>query len=141
MATTLGTAFSATDELAKAPGTVVDAAMRRHRNVFNFADSGVGGTTNPLTAAKLREGVALESVKLTGSVDVSLINVSVGIATSTAKYCAATAGPNATQKDIPVKSTALDDDALTAPETIILTPSGNWPATGVLISDIFVSKR
>lgn len=141
MAGTYGSAFSSTDELNRAPGTVVDAAVRRHRNVFNFADSGVGGAAAALIAAKLREGVAVQAVELHGSVDVSAINVSVGITGNTAKYVAATAGPNATTKRCVVKSTALDDDALAAPETVILTPSGNWPAAGILIVDVFVSKR
>ncbi len=141
MAGTSGSAFSATDELAKAPGTTVDAANRLHRNVFDFAESGVGGTTNPLIAAKLREGVFLHRARLSSSVNCSAINVSIGITGSTAKYSAAAAGPNATTTTPVIVSTALDDNALTAPETVILTPSGNWPATGILVSLIEVSKR
>lgn len=136
-----GTAFSGTDELNRAPGTVVDAGLRRHRNVFNFADSGVGGAAAALIAARAREGCALQSIELHASVDVSAINISVGISGSTAKYVAATAGPNTTTKRCVVKSTALDDDALGAPEELLLTPSGNWPATGILIVDAFYSKR
>jgi hypothetical protein len=135
-----GSAFDAADATL-APGTVVDAGLRRHRNVFNFADAGVGGAIATLIAAKAREGNALQSIELHASVDVSAINISAGITGSTAKYVAATAGPNATTKRLVVKSTALDDDALSAPETLILTPSGNWPATGILIVDAFYSKR
>lgn len=141
MAGVYGSAYSSTDELHRAPGTVVDAGLRRFRNVFNFADSGVGGTTTPLVAARLREGCALESVKLGSSVNVSGINISVGIAGTAAKYSAAAAGPNATRGERVIVSTALDDDALAAPEEVILTPSGNWPASGILVSDVFASKR
>lgn len=136
-----GKALSASDDLHRAPGTTVDAAVRRHRNVFDFAEAGVGGTTTPLVAARLREGVALESIKIGSSVNVSAVNISVGTAANPTKYSAAAAGPNATRSERVVPTTALDDDALAAPEEVILTPSAAWPSTGILVSDVFVSKR
>lgn len=141
MSGTYGSAFSSTDPLAKAPGATVDAGDRLHRNVFNFADAGVGGTTNPILLARVREGQFVHSARLSSDVNVSGINVTIGPLSSAAKYVAAAAGPNATTVSYAVKSSALDDDPLAAPEDIYATPSGNWPAAGTLVSLLVASKR
>lgn len=141
MAGVYGSNWSATDPLTNAPGSTHDAPLRTYRNVFNFADSGVGGTTNPLRIARLREGSHLEAVHIQSDQNLSGVNISGGITGDTAKYVAAAAGPNATFQRMLVKLAALDDDAIGAMEEIILTPSGNWPASGTLVTWVHASHR
>jgi hypothetical protein len=136
-----GSAYSATDATALAAGSLVDAGLRRHRNVFNFADAGVGGTATPLRLARPSAGTALAMVFLQSDVNASGINLSIGTAGEAAKYSAAAAGPNATRTQPIIKIGALDDPALASAEEILLTPSGNWPSTGTLVTEVYVSKR
>jgi hypothetical protein len=138
---TYGSAYSSTDDLYKAPGATVDAGLRRIRNVFDLANAAITAQTVALLVARLREGMAVQSIEAHTDANISAINLSFGPASSNAKYVAATAGPNATTKRFVVKFSALDDDPLTAPEDVLVTPSGNWPAAGTLIVDTFVSKR
>lgn len=137
--TKYGSAFSNADDLKRAPGTTVDAAIRRHRNVFDLAVD--GGTSEALKIAHLREGVVIEGIKMHTGANLSAINFSAGNATAAAKYAAAQAGPNAVTKELQLTVTSLDDDPLTAPEEVLLTPSGNLPGAGTLVVDVFVSKR
>ncbi len=142
MAGVSGSAYSTTDELAKAPGSSVDAGVRGFRNTFNFADAGVGGTTNPILLARVPRGATVDAIRLSSSVDASGINVIVGKTGSTNKYVTTTAGPAAgVTKRFDIVVARLADDPLTDMEEIIMTPSGNWPATGTLVSLVNVLKR
>jgi hypothetical protein len=134
-----GSAFSNADDLKRAPGTTVDAGIRRHRNVFDLSVD--GGTSEALKIGHLREGTVISSIKMHTGANLSAINFSAGNASATAKYAAAQAGPNAVTKELQLTITALDDDPLTAPEEVLLTPSGNLPSAGTLVVDLFVSKR
>lgn len=117
------------------------AGRRSHQVMVDLAADGAGGTTNPL-AVYIREGNKVCGAEISASVSLAAVNVSVGIAGTTAKYSAAAAGPAANvnqRKDILVS--ALDDAALSAPETVLFTPSANWPATGIVIVDVITTKR
>ncbi|WP_225205086.1 hypothetical protein [Novosphingobium huizhouense] len=142
MAGTDGSAYNSADALAKTPGTSVDAGVRRFRNVFNLADAGVGGTTNPLIMAIVPTGSVPMGARATCSVSLAGINLQVGIAGNVAKYATAQAGAAAdTIKRFDIKATALAADPLTGAETVILTPSAAWPAAGTLVTDFEISKR
>lgn len=137
-----GSAYNSSDPLSKASGITVNAKARLYRNVFNFADAGVGGTTNPLVCARIPRDCVVVGFRYASDQNLSGSNQSAGIAGATGKYMAAGTGPaaNATRRsDIPVA--ALDDDPLTAEETIILTPAAAWPATGKLVTFVEVIKR
>lgn len=137
-----GSAYNSTDPLSKASGITVNAKVRTYRNVFNFADAGVGGTTAALTMAKLPRGCLVVGTRYASTENLSGSNQSIGIAGATAKYAAAAAGPaaGATRRaDVPVA--ALDDDPLTTEENVIITPAANWPATGTLVTFVDVVKR
>lgn len=136
-----GTNYSASDVLKRTPGARVDAGERSFENWVNLATEG-GGTTNPFIVATAREGCKLVGIEVTGSVSLAGVNISAGIAGSTAKYAASVAGPAAdVQLRMNIKASALDDDELAAPETLILTPSANWPATGTLYARAIYTKR
>lgn len=135
-----GTAYSATDPLKRAPGTSVNAGVRRYRNVVNLAVEG-GGTANPILAAKLKEGVSVCAVKIHSDANLSGINFTVGSRTDAAKYAAAQAGPNVTSKELVMKVAALAADALGAAEDVLFTPSGALPANGMIVVEVFASKR
>lgn len=137
-----GSAYNSSDPLSKASGITVNAKVRAYRNVFNFADSGVGGTTNPLVCARIPRDCVVIGFRYASDQNLSGSNQSAGIAGATAKYMAAGAGPaaGATRRaDIPVA--ALDDAPLASEETVILTPAANWPASGTLVTILDVIKR
>jgi hypothetical protein len=134
-----GKAFS-TNPLFRSPGTVVDAGGRRFRNVVDLAVEG-GATANPLVAAIVREGCSVYEARMSSGANLSAINFTIGTDAAPAKYGAAQAGPNATTKTFVIPIAALDDDALTAPETIKFFPSGALPGAGVIVTEIFASKR
>lgn len=138
----LGKNWSATNTAQLAPGSSHDAGIRRHRNVFDLATNGGGGTQASLVVAKLREGNSLESARLTSSVDLSALTFSVGTDADNAKYAAAVAGPaaNATVT-FAIKPAALAADSLTTPETIKFYPSGNLPGAGTIVGQVNSSMR
>ena len=142
MADANGGNWSTTNPAKLASGTVHDAAIRRHRNVFDLATNGGGGAQSQLVVAKLREGNALESAKLSSTVDLSALTFSVGTDADNAKYAAAVAGPaaNATVTYV-IKPAALAADALTTPEVVKFYPSGNLPAAGTVIGQVNSSMR
>lgn len=141
MADIYGKAYSSSDDLKRAPGTVVDAAARRFRNVFDLVTEG-GNTTNPLLAAKVREGVAVFEARLHSTVSLTGINFTIGTDAAPAKYGAAQAGPGAgASKTFQIPVAQLAADALTTPEDIKFFPSGALPANGTIVAEIFASKR
>lgn len=137
-----GSAYDNNDMWQLAPGTSVDAAVRGIRNVFNFADANVGGTTNPLVLARVPRGAVPRAAMIASDQNLSGINISLGITGTAAKYAAAQAGPaaNATVRPNFVIA-ALDNDPLTDMEEIIATPSGNWPASGTMVTWFDYTKR
>jgi len=142
MAGTDGSAYNLNDPLSKASGITVNAKVRTYRNVFNFADAGVGGTTAPLLCARLPRGCVVVATRYASTENLSGSNQSIGIAGTPAKYAAAAAGPaaGATRRvDVPVA--ALAGAPLTTEEDVILTPAANWPASGTLVTFIDVIKR
>lgn len=136
-----GTAFSATDPGALAPGTSHDAGVRRHRNTVSLATEGGSGQNN-LIVGKVREGNCVEGARFSADVNLSAINFTLGTDADPAKYAAAFAGPaaNATVS-VTIKVAALAMDALEKPETIKLFPSAVLPAAGTLVASVFTSKR
>lgn len=142
MAKLYGSAFNASDPRKLAPGTVHDAGSRRFSNKFNFADSGVGGTTNTPIIARIRAGSAVHAFELSSTVSLAGINFTLGTAAEPAKYCATFAGPAAGGTvRAPIKPDVLAADAIKSPEEIILTPSANLPGAGIVVGSVFASKR
>ena len=78
MATTEGTAYNSSDPLSKASGITVNAKVRTFRNVFNFADPGVGGTTAALTIAKLLRDCVVIATRYASDQNLSGSNQSIG---------------------------------------------------------------
>lgn len=137
-----GTNFSTTDPLKPSPGSSVDAGLRVHREVFNTTTHTLSGTVNGAIAAKVREGNTVLKVRMKSDANLSAINFTVGTVAAAAKYAAAQAGGAAdVTKEFEIKLSALDDDPLTAPEDIIITPSANWPAGAVVVTMVEVCKR
>lgn len=135
--------FDPTQPNKLANGAKVNAGLRAYEKVFDLATDSVpaGGTTNPLHAARLPKGAKFKHITVTSTANVSGINITVGTAAAADKYVAAAAGPNATTSVYHVKPAAASDDELTAPEDVLITPSGNWPGTGKVIVTTWVSKR
>lgn len=135
-----GDGYDPADLDNKADGRKFNAGRRSHQVKVDLA-AGAGGTTNPI-GVYIREGNKVCGAEISASVSLAGFNVSVGIAGTTAKYSAAATGPIANvnqRKDILVS--ALDDEALAAPEIVLFTPSANWPATGIVIVDVMTTKR
>lgn len=140
MATDYGTTYSSSDALHRAPGTRADAGVRSTKNVFDLATL-LGGTTNLALAAKIPQGCEVTRVLVACTADASGINLKIGTSADDDKYGASAAGPNATTKEWLVPIATQDDAALSAPEDILITPSGNWPASGTLVTRIEYTKR
>lgn len=142
MAGKLGTLYSSTDPLQRAPGVFANAKDRRWRNKFNFADADLTAQTVAITLARLKKGMSPpRSISINTNANLSGINLSVGIAGSAAKYVLAAAGPNATMQTLVMTYAGATDDELTADADIIMTPSGNWPASGGLVTNVTCSHR
>jgi hypothetical protein len=138
----LGKNWSATNPAQLAPGSSHDAAIRRHRNVFDLATNGGGGAQSQLVVAKLREGNALESARLSSSVSLAGVNFSVGTDADNVKYADAVAGPAAgATVSFTIKPAALAADALSTPEIIKFYPSGNLPGAGTVVAQVNSSMR
>ncbi|GGO95027.1 hypothetical protein [Stakelama pacifica] len=136
-----GTSYSSTDDSKLAPGTKVDAGVRRFHNDFSLATQG-GGTQDTPLVARIREGCAVCAFELSSSVDLSGLTFKLGIATDDDKYAVAFAGPAAGKTvRAPIVPAMLAAGALEQREDIILTPSANMPAAGVVCTELFASKR
>lgn len=139
MANIYGNQFGS-DRAKLAQGASHDAAVRRHSNSVDLAVEG-GGTADTLIAARLREGCSVCAIDISCTTNASGITFGVGTAAAATKYGAAVTGPAAgatVRVAIPV---AVLDDILTANEEIILTPSGNLPATGILVASVYASHK
>lgn len=136
-----GAQYSADDALKRADGAVVDAGVRVFENVFNCADVALNGVQADLIAAQLPAGCKVRAIKIHASVNLSAINITAGITGTVAKYATSIAAPNATTRELVVVSTALDNEPLDAPETLRIFPSTTWPSSGIIITEVFVSKR
>lgn len=137
-----GSAYNSADPLSKASGITVNAKARIYRNTFNFADAGVGGTTNPLVCARIPRDCVVVGFRYASDQNLSGSNQSAGISGAAAKYMAAGAGPAAgatRRSDVPVA--ALSAAPLSAEESVILTPAAAWPASGTLVTFVEVIKR
>lgn len=140
MAKIYGNNFSATDARKMADGRGHDAACRLFSNNVDLAVEG-GGTTDTLIAGQLREGCKVTIIEITCSTNASGITFGVGIAGAATKYGAAVTGPAAGATVRVAIPAAAKYAYTTAPEEIILTPSGALPATGILGCDIIASHR
>lgn len=137
-----GQAYNLTDALAQACGTMVNTALRIFTNIFALATAGQGGGgTDPLLAARVREGCVLQYLEIQSDQNLSTINFDIGVEGDTDKYGAAVAGPNngVVRVDLPIAAAIQGE--LATPEDIILTPSANLPSAGHIVTRVFVSKR
>lgn len=142
MANIGGTAYNLTDPLDRANGAMVNAGLRVYKNTFDLAVAGQGGGgDDPLLAAKVREGNVIDSIFMQSSANLSAVNFTIGTAADPDKYGAAQAGPNATAKEFVLTIAGAAQGELAAPEEIIITPSGNLPSSGVIVTRVVTSKR
>ncbi len=140
MAKIYGKAFSA-DRAKYASGTSHDAAVRRHRNTVSLATEG-GGTQNTLIIGKVREGNCVEAVSLASDVNLSGINFTVGVEGNPTKYAIAQAGPAAgATVRFQIVPAQLGADALATPDEVLLFPSANLPAAGLMVASVLASHR
>lgn len=128
---------------AKAKGTVHDAAVRAYEKVFNLATDGdaAGGTANVLHCGRVREGSKPMFFTIASTANLSALTFKIGTPADDDKYGTGIAGPNVATVLAHALAAAQDDDALTAPEDIIVTPSGNLPASGTITVRTFASHR
>lgn len=141
MADIYGSAYSGTDPLHRPSGIVVDAGVRRFRNVINLATDG-GGAANNIIAADVREGVSVFEARMASTVDLSAINFTIGTDAAPTKYGAAQAGPAAgASKVFTIPVAQLAADPLTSPERIKFFPAAALPAAGSIVVAVFASKR
>jgi hypothetical protein len=139
MANLNGDQFSS-DPGSMAQGTIHDAGVRRFGNSFDLAVAG-GGTTNTPIVAKAPSGVVPAGCDVSCTTNASGINFTLGTAADPDKYATAFAGPAANATVRVAILPAMLKTMLEEPETIILTPSGNMPANGTLVTSFFASKR
>lgn len=127
------------DGQGRAPGTSVNAAIRVYREVFNLANV---VTTDDLVLAKPRNGDVLLGWKITGSVDLSGMTMSIGNEASAVVYMTANAGPATPgiPKEVGLAS-AIDDGPLPEAIEILGRLGGTVPAAGILVVQTLVSHR
>lgn len=133
-----GTAFSGTDDLARASGTSHNAAKRGYKNYFDLAAQ--GGTAEALKIADVGPGCVIDEIRIETDANLSGVTFKIGTATDDDKYGTAVAGPNATVQ-IRYPLLALKLDATTEREEIILTPSGALPGAGGIRTTVTASHR
>lgn len=139
MALIYGDQFSS-DAASVAQGVSHDAGVRRFGNSVDLAIEGGGGQNTPIVA-KLPSGVVPVGCEVSCSTNASAINFTLGTAADPDKYATAFAGPAAGATVKVNILPAMLKTILTDAETVILTPSGNLPATGILVASFFASKR
>lgn len=133
-----GTAFSGTDDLARASGTSHNAANRAYKNQFDLATQ--GGTAEALKIADIGPGCVVDSIRIETDANLSGVNFKIGTTTDDDKYGTAAAGPNATvQIRYPLLSLGLA--ATTEREEIVLTPSAAIASSGSIRTTVFASHR
>lgn len=139
MALIYGKQFSS-DARDMAEGTIHDAGVRRFGNSVDLAVEGAS-SQNTLIVGKLPSGVVVSGAEVSCTTNASAINYTLGTVADPDKYATAFAGPAAgATVRVPILPAMLQT-LLEEPETVILTPSGNQPATGILVASIFASKR
>lgn len=128
---------------AKAAGKTHDAAVRLFEKMFNLAtdSDAAGGTSNVLHVGRVREGSKVLFFTINSSANLSGITFNIGTAAVPAKYATGVTGPNAATVLAHALASAQDDEPLTAPEDIILTPSGALAASGTITVRTFASHR
>lgn len=136
--TKYGSQFSGTDTLKRAAGESHNAAARVYKNSFALATD--GGTSEPLKIAALAAGDVLDEVLIDTDANLSGITFKIGTPDDDDKYGAAAAGPNATTQTRRVPL-ALALTPVTEAEDIILTPSGNIPGAGTIVTKVTASHR
>lgn len=137
-----GQSYNLTDPLDRANGAEVNTSLRVYRNRFDMAAAGQGGGgTDPLLAAKVREGNVVQSIEIESDQNLSAINFSVGTEADPDKYGAAQAGPNAGRLVVAMPIAAAAQDELAAPEEIIVTPNAALPSSGTIVTRVITSKR
>lgn len=136
-----GDQYSSSDPLKKADGRGNNAGVRCFENSVDLAVEG-GGTVNPLQVI-VPEGCVFDRAEVGCTVNNSAITVQIGVAATPAKYAGAIAGPAAnTSVQISGKpEMKRSSQATTAQETVILTPSAAWTATGILTFLVYFRKR
>lgn len=135
--TKYGSQFDA-DGAVRAAGESHNASLRTYDNKVALATE--GGTSQAIKIADIGPGTCLQEIDIFCSQDISAINFTVGTAADADKYLTTTAGPNATIKTSQVLI-ALQLEPTTEREEIFLTPSGNMPSTGTLVTRIRASHR
>ena len=120
-----------------ANGGVVGGRIRRFRASFTLASQASGDT---ITLAKIPAGYAFAYGIINASATLGAsATVAIGTAASSGKYRAAAVFTAAAPTLFGV-STAADDDALTAEETVILTVgTAALPSSGTSVVDLYFS--
>ena len=119
-----------------AAGAVVGGNLRRYRATVTLASQASGSA---VTLCRLPAGVAFAFGVLTGSVSLGTATVSIGPASSAAKY-RADAVHTATAPTLFGLASAVDDAPLAAEETVLLTiATAALPSSGTLVVDIYAS--
>lgn len=126
-------------EQSRGPGTSMNAAMRVYREVFSLADL---LTADTIVLSKPRNGDVILGFKITGSVDISAMNIAIGDAVTPNYYMTAVAGPAVpgVPKEVGLAA-AIDDVPLANSKEIIGTLTGTVPGAGILVVQTIVSHR
>jgi hypothetical protein len=127
------------DGQSRAPGSSYNAAQRVMREVFDLSLVAAG---DDLVLSKPRGGDVLLGWKITGSVDLSGMTMSIGNATSAVVYMTATAGPATpgVPKEVGLAA-AIDDDPLPDSVEVLGRLGGVVPGAGILVVLTLVSHR
>lgn len=136
--TKYGSQFSATDPLKYANGSSHNSPSKVHKNKFALATD--GGTAEPLKIGVLGPGHVFDELKIETDANLSGVTFTLGTPADPDKYKTATAGPNAVTV-VWQPLLALDLEASTIAEDLILTPSGAIPGAGSIRTTAYTVAR
>lgn len=118
-------------------GNSYGGRLRRYRHIVTLA-SQAGGDT--VTLGEIPAGSVFAFGVLTASATLGSATIAIGTAASPGKYRAA-ATHTATTPTFFGASTAVDDDPLSANETLLLTnTTAALPSSGTLVVDMYFSQ-
>lgn len=114
-----------------------NAEVRRWRATITLASQASGDT---ITLAQIPAGSTFAYGVITSTVTLGTATVAIGKSGTPAKYKTAAVFTAVETPTLFGLTTAMDDDALTAAETVILTiGTAALPASGVLVVDLYFS--
>lgn len=121
-------------------GIFFNAGTRIFDNTFDMADE--GGSADPILIAKVREGTKLQSIAMQSDQNLSAINFTIGTLADPDAFGSAQAGPAANaKKELLLNIATASGTGFDVPTDIYLTPSGNMPGAGTLVTKTLISKR